>query len=48
MSGTLFIVSTPIGHLDDITRRAIDVLAEVDWIAAEDNGCLISWVSAIA
>ena len=37
MSGTLFIISTPIGHLDDITRRAIDVLAEVDWIAAEDT-----------
>ncbi len=37
MSGTVFIVSTPIGHLDDITRRAIDVLAAVDWIAAEDT-----------
>ena len=37
MSGTLFIVSTPVGHLDDITRRAIDVLAAVDWIAAEDT-----------
>ncbi|WP_339344022.1 16S rRNA (cytidine(1402)-2'-O)-methyltransferase [uncultured Alcanivorax sp.] len=37
MSGTLFIISTPIGHLDDITRRAIDVLAAVDWIAAEDT-----------
>ena len=37
MSGTLFIVSTPIGHLDDINSRAIDVLAAVDWIAAEDT-----------
>lgn len=37
MSGTLYIVSTPIGHLDDISRRAQALLAEVDWIAAEDT-----------
>ena len=37
MSGTLYITGTPIGNMEDVTFRQLEILTSVDFITAEDT-----------
>ncbi|MEM8766794.1 MAG: 16S rRNA (cytidine(1402)-2'-O)-methyltransferase [Pseudomonadota bacterium] len=45
--GTLYVIATPIGNLDDVTRRAVSVLERVGLIAAEDTRRTLTLLNAL-
>jgi 16S rRNA (cytidine1402-2'-O)-methyltransferase len=47
-AGVLYVVATPIGHLDDISQRALNVLGAVETIAAEDTRRTLTLLRAFA